>query len=103
VRRSIRPVLADRAELVIVIRSGKVLTKGPEHPDFEESGPIPTASEVEPFIIPLSDWTTYGPFLMLAKSIGEPPEGWLWMEPIQLQEDLTDDSAAEVGEVLLCA
>ena len=81
-------------ESVLVIRGGKALR--------QVDGDLPTLYEVNEHFVVVSSRNHKG-LIVVESSIGEAPNGWQWVNVVELQGDLDPDDAARVGEALLCA
>jgi hypothetical protein len=81
--------------LVLVIRKGKVLAR----PTGTE--PVPTLDEIENFLVPI-ERKRYGELSVISSFTGKIPDGWRWLEFIELQSE-TEEDVSMLGEALLCA
>lgn len=84
--------------LVLVLRKGKVLAR-PQSDDR----PVPRLEDIADFITIIESQEHEG-ITVVNSSIGQAPEGWRWIDVIDLQSEVNNDEYDGVlGEAILCA
>lgn len=81
----------------LIIRGAKVLARPSDHPQ----GPVPTVDEVTEFAS-IVDYVDYSTVRVVRSSTGSPPDGWRWINIIDLQTEAEQEVADAIGDALVC-